>query len=142
VEIAGRGGGDRGRLIMVARIVPDCSGWNHLLPCALRQICRGESNTMSSVDRSRLHRRMAAECLSLAKEACDAGMRASLVEMAQRWLDLAERSEHDGWNEALRLRALGAALGQELRTMYEPPQRLPHRLLTLLMQLNAQKETD
>jgi hypothetical protein len=97
---------------------------------------------MSSGARSREHRRMASECISLAKQTYDAGMRASLVEMAQRWLDLAERSEHDGWNEALRLRALGAAIGQELRAMYKPPQRLPHRLLTLLMQLNAQKETD
>jgi hypothetical protein len=85
---------------------------------------------------------MAEECLAVAKQTFDAGVRASLVEMAQRWLDLAERSEHDGWNEALRLRALEAALGQELRSMYELPQRLPHRLLTLLMQLNAQSETD
>jgi len=69
-------------------------------------------------------------------------MRASLVEMAQRWLDFAERSEYDGYNEVLRLRALGAAIGQEIRAMYKPPQPLPHRLLTLLMQLNAQKETD
>jgi hypothetical protein len=67
-------------------------------------------------------------------------LRASLVEMAQKWLDLAE--PHDGWNEALRLRALEAAIGQELRALYELPYKLPHRLLTLLMQLNAQAVTD
>jgi hypothetical protein len=85
---------------------------------------------------------MAAKCLAVAKQTIDAGVRASLVETAQRWLDLAERSEHDGWNEALRLRALQAAIGEELREMYELPQPLPHHLLTLLMQLNAQSETD
>jgi hypothetical protein len=54
-----------------------------------------------------------------------------------RKLDLAELSEHDGSNEALRLRALEAAIGHELRALYELPQNLPHGLLTLLMQLNA-----
>ena len=66
-------------------------------------------------DRSRKRRRMAAECLALARPISDSGVRASLVEMAQKWLDLAELSEHDGWNEALRLRALGAAIGRELQ---------------------------
>jgi hypothetical protein len=36
------------------------------------------------------------------RETCDSGVRASLVDMAQK----AERSEHDGWNEALRLAPL------------------------------------
>jgi hypothetical protein len=65
---------------------------------------------MSSVDRSRELRRMAAECLAAAKQTFDAGVRASLVELAQKYLGLAERSEHEGWNEALRLRALEAAI--------------------------------
>jgi hypothetical protein len=91
------------------------------------------SPAMSSGDRSRELRRMAAECLAAAKRTFDAGLRVSLVEMAQRWLDLAERSEHDGGNEALRLRALEAAIA--------PPQHIPHRLLTLLMQLDARAET-
>jgi hypothetical protein len=42
----------------------------------------------------------------------------------------------------LRLRALEAAIGQELRALYELPQTLPHRLLTLLVQFNAESETD
>ena len=65
---------------------------------------------MSAVDRSRELRRMAAECLAAAKQTFDAGVRASLVEIAQRYLDLAERCEYDGRNEALRLRALEAAI--------------------------------
>jgi hypothetical protein len=83
---------------------------------------------------------MAAECLAVARHTSDSGMRASLVEMAQKWLDLAERCEHDGWNESLRLHALEAAIGQELQVLYRMPQNLPHRLLTLLMQLNAQTD--
>jgi hypothetical protein len=43
---------------------------------------------------------MAAECLGTAKQTL-LEYAASLVEMAQRYLDLAERSEHDGWNKAL-----------------------------------------
>jgi hypothetical protein len=62
--------------------------------------------------------------------------------MAQKWLDLAELSEHDGWNEALRLRALGAAIGRELRALYELPHKLPHRHLALLVQLDAETNTD
>jgi hypothetical protein len=58
--------------------------------------------------------------------------------MAQKYVDLAERSEHDGRNEALRLRALQAAIGQELRALYAPPEHMPHRLFTLLMQLDAE----
>jgi hypothetical protein len=92
---------------------------------------------MSSVDRSQELRRMATECLAVAKQTLDAGTRASLVEMAQRYLDLAERSEYDGRNEALRLRALEAAIGQELRALYVLPEHIPHRLFTLLMQLDT-----
>jgi hypothetical protein len=84
---------------------------------------------------------MAAECLAVAKQTCDLRVRASLLEMAQRWLELAELSEHDGRNEALRLRALEAAIGQELRAFYKLPQELPHRLLTLLMQLDTEGGT-
>jgi hypothetical protein len=41
-----------------------------------------------------------------------------------------------------RLRALEAAIGEELRSFYELPQELPHRLVTLLMQLNAPCDAD
>src|ERR1700730_9122478 len=93
-----------------------------------------------SSDRSRARRQLAAECLAAAKKTSDVQVRASLVEMAQKWLDLAERCEHDAWNTNLRLRALQAAIGEELRAQYELPQELPHRILTLLMQLNEGNE--
>jgi hypothetical protein len=72
---------------------------------------------------------------TVARQTYDSGVRASFVEMAQKWLDLAEHGEHDCWN-------LEAAIGQELRALYELPYKLPRRLLTLLMQLNAQADTD
>ena len=78
----------------------------------------------------------------MARQTRDWGIRASLIDMAQKWIDLAELSEHDGWNDSLRLRALEAAIGQELRALYKPPQKVPHRILTLLMQLNAEREPD
>ena len=78
----------------------------------------------------------------MAKQASDANIRASLVEMAWEWLDLAELDEWDNWEKALRLRAVQTKIGQELRAQYELPQELPHQLLTLLMQFNAQNNSD
>jgi hypothetical protein len=101
----------------------------------------GDRVAMSG-DRSRERRRLAAECLAAAKQTSDARARGSLLEMAQRWLNLAEVCEHDAWNEALRLRALQAAIGKELRVHYELPQQLPHEMLTLLMQLAGQPDAD
>jgi hypothetical protein len=95
-----------------------------------------------SGDRSRERRRLAAECLAVAKQTSDVGVRASLLEIAQKWLDLAELCEHDAWNEKLRLRAVQAAIGKELRVHYELPQQLSHQLLALLMQLNEQENAD
>jgi hypothetical protein len=98
---------------------------------------RGNFVFVMSVDRSGERRRLAAECLAAAKTASDYQARAVLLEMAQKWLEAAERSEHEAWNESLRLRALEAAIGLELQAFFELPQQLPHRLLTLLMQLNT-----
>jgi hypothetical protein len=91
-------------------------------------------------DRSRELRRLAAECLTLARHISDSRARAALLEIAQKRLDLAELSEHDAWNQTLRLRALQAAIGKELHALYGVPRALPHRLLTLLMQLNSAQE--
>ena len=93
-------------------------------------------------DRSRELRRLVPECLTLARQTSDLQVRASLLEMAQKRIDLAELSEHDAWNEALRLRALQAAIGENLRAQYELPPELPHCMLTLLMQLNRQNNAD
>ena len=91
-----------------------------------------------SVNRSRQRRQHACECLAMAKRASDVNIRACLVEMAWKWLDLAELDEWDNWQKALRLRAIQTKIGQELRSQYELPDELPHGILTLLMQLNEQ----
>jgi hypothetical protein len=93
-------------------------------------------------DRSRERRRLAAECLAGAKQAADPRVRASLLEMAQKWLDRAELCEHDGWNQALRLRALQAAIGEDLRVHYRLPQDMPHWIFAFLMQLNGPDDAD
>jgi hypothetical protein len=75
-------------------------------------------------DRSRELRRLAAECLTLARQTSESRVRTSLLEKAQKRLDLAELCEHDAWNESLRLRALQVAVGQELRAQHKLPQEL------------------
>jgi hypothetical protein len=74
-----------------------------------------------SSDRSRERRQLAAECFGLAQQIADPHLRASLVAMAQTWLDLAERGpqKHD---EAT-LRAIRVNIGKELRAQYEPATR-------------------
>ena len=92
-------------------------------------------------DRSREMRRLASECLASARQAPDPLVRISRLDMAQRWIDLAELSEHDPWNDndALRLRAIQAAIGQQLRNVYDTSPDLPHHMLTILMQLNSEQ---
>ena len=54
---------------------------------------------------------MAAECLAAARQTTDARVRMSLVDIAQKWLDLAELCEHEGYNKACdcaRLRRVSA----------------------------------
>jgi hypothetical protein len=62
--------------------------------------------------------------------------------MTQRWLDLAELHDDDALDKAVRFRAVQAKIGQELRAQYGLPRELPHRILTLLMQLNAQQDAE
>src|SRR5579872_3422039 len=86
-------------------------------------------------DRSREFRRLAFECLSLARQASDDRQRAPLVMMAQRWIEMAERAEHDAYSKALRYRTIQAAIGARLRTAFPLPECLPPHLLALLAQL-------
>ena len=93
-----------------------------------------------SDDRSRERRQLAAERLIFAKQMTDWKIRASVLGMTQRWLDLSEPAEPDVLDKALRLLAIQTKIGQELRAQYELPEELPHPLLTLLMQLNAEQD--
>jgi hypothetical protein len=46
-------------------------------------------------DRSQERRQFAAECLALAQRAADWNVRASLIDMAQKWLELAGEQPSD-----------------------------------------------
>jgi hypothetical protein len=82
-------------------------------------------------------RRLAAECLALARQTSDPLARISRLDMAQKWIDLAELAEHDPWNGALRRRIVQAAIGHKLRDLYAISPDVPHHMLTILMQLNV-----
>jgi hypothetical protein len=90
-------------------------------------------------DRSREYRRLASGCLALARQNSDLQARASLLIMAQRWLDLAELAEHNAYNRSLQRLAVQAAIGEELKALCGPSRRLPPHLLALLAQLNAEE---
>ena len=99
---------------------------------------RGSQVSEMSHDRSLERRQLATQRLIFAKQMADWKIRASVLGMTQRWLDLAERREEpDASDKALRLRAIQTQIGRELRAQYELPQELPHRILMLLVQINA-----
>jgi hypothetical protein len=106
-----------------------------------RQLSRDDHATMPG-DRSREYRRLAAECLALARGSSDSRVRASLLSMAQNWLDLAELPERNAYSLSLRYRAIQAAIGAELRFMYGLPHSLPPHFLALLAQLNAENHSE
>jgi hypothetical protein len=91
-----------------------------------------------SDDRSRERTQLATKRLIFAKQMVDWKIRASVLGMTQRWLDLAEpREEPDALVKALHSRPIQTQIGRELRAQYELPQELPHRILMLLVQINA-----
>jgi hypothetical protein len=92
-----------------------------------------------SSDRSYERRQLAAERLIFAKQMADWRMRASILGMTQRWLDLAEPSDPDAF---LRLQAIQTEIGRKLRAHYQLPCDLPHQLLALLMQLNGKQSEE
>ena len=59
------------------------------------------------------------------------------------WVDIMER-ERNPWDNTFYHRVIQTKIGQVLRAQYDQDlaQPLPHRLLTILMQLNEQQDTD
>ena len=84
--------------------------------------------TMS--ERSHDRRRLAAECLALARQAPDPRDRAFLLDMAQKWLRLAEIGRE------YRLHHLPTALGPELRAQFELSLELPSQMRALLTRID------
>jgi hypothetical protein len=96
-----------------------------------------------SDDRSRQRKHIATQRLIFAKQMADWKIRASVLGMTQRWLDLAERREEpDAADKALRLRAIQTRIGRELRAQYQLSQELPRGILTLLLQINVPFDRD
>ena len=95
-----------------------------------------------SSDRSHERRQLAAERLIFAQQMTDWRVRASVLGMTQRWLDLAEPSDHGALDEALRLQAIQTEIGSRLRAHYQLQCDLSHQLLRLLMQLNGKPEEE
>jgi hypothetical protein len=77
----------------------------------------------------------------LARHTSDPLVRMSRLDMAQKWIDLAELSEHAPRNDALRQRAIQTAIGQKLRDLYVASPDLPHHMVAILMQLNSDQPT-
>jgi hypothetical protein len=95
-----------------------------------------------SSDRSHERRQLAAERLIFAQQMTDWRIRASVLGMTQRWLDLAEPGDQDALDKTLRLQAIQAEIGRKLRVHYLLPCDLPHQLLTLLMQLDGEQDEE
>jgi hypothetical protein len=93
---------------------------------------------MAVDDRSRQWGRLGSEWLGLAQRTSDPKARASLLAVSYGCLDLAERSERDTRDQLLlRHRAIQADIARGLQDFYPLPSDVPHRLLTLLVQMNA-----
>jgi hypothetical protein len=76
----------------------------------------------------------------MAKQASNANIRALLVEMAWKWLDLAELDEWNNWEKAWRVRAIQMKIGRELGAQLDVPQEMPDRILALLMRIDAPQD--
>jgi trans-aconitate methyltransferase len=68
---------------------------------------------------SHRRRELAAQCLTFAEQTSDLNVRAKLVAMAQKWLDLADDEfgshELDAWNKTFYHRAIQTKIGQTFR---------------------------
>ena len=92
-----------------------------------------------SGDRSRERRRLAAKRLTFAKQVDDWKIRASVLGMTQRWLDLAQPREPVALDN---LRAIQTNIGRELRAQFDLPREMPYRILTLLIQIGAPQDRE
>ena len=97
---------------------------------------------MAGADRSQQWGRLGSEWLRLAQRTSDPKARASLLAVSQGCLDLAERSERDARDPSLRRRTIQAAIGERLRELYSVPSEVPHQVLALLAQMNAENEKE
>jgi hypothetical protein len=134
---------DSGRAVSCSRplaagfglLTPRLSSRNHWgFICVCNSLA--SARDMAS-DRSQKYRHLANECLTQARQSADTQARASLIAVAQRWLDLAEIAEHDAAHESLRRRGIQRAIGDELKKLFGLSSTLPPHILSLLAEMNA-----
>ena len=77
--------------------------------------------------------------MNMARQYADAESRSHLIDIAQRWLELAEHAERDLAKHYLRCRSIEAVIGEELRRLYEPAPYMPPQLSTLLSRLDGRE---
>jgi hypothetical protein len=97
-----------------------------------------------TTDRSREQRRRAVEFMATARLITESNIRASILALAQKCLDRAERGsgEPGHLDRAACIRDIQTKIGQALRANYELPQELSDRMLALLTQFNAQQNEE
>jgi hypothetical protein len=89
-------------------------------------------------DRSQEFRHLATEWLTVARQASEAEGRASLLFTAQKWLELAERVEHEPYALSLQHRAIQMAIGEGLRNLYRVSPDVPRDFLAVLARLDGE----
>jgi hypothetical protein len=89
-------------------------------------------HNMAGADQSQQWGRLGSEWLGLAQRTADPKGRASLLAVSHRCLELAELAQSS------RRCAIEAGIGRGLRDFYSLPSDVPHRLLALLAQMNAE----
>ena len=88
-------------------------------------------------DQAREYRRLAAECLAVARKTSASQLHANLIDIAKKWGALAERAER----EALHCQTAQALIGEQLRDLYKTSNAMPPHLLALLAQLDDEVDT-
>jgi len=106
-----------------------------------RVMIAGAGCLVMPTDRSSDRRVLAAQCLTAAHQSADAALRATLLGMAQRWLDLAN-GEYDpagpnDWDPAIYRQIILLKLGRELQGLFKPSRDLPEQMTALLTQLET-----
>jgi hypothetical protein len=91
-------------------------------------------------DWAQSYRRSAAKRLAQARQASDLQMRASLMLMAQRWLEQAKLIEQSALEQPLRHRAIQCGIGSRLKGLYQPLHCLPPDFIALLSQLDRRDD--
>ena len=94
-------------------------------------------------DRSRDRRVLAAQCLMAAHQSADAALRAALLGMAQRWLDLANDEYNpvrpNDLDAAIYWQIIQIKLGRELQSLFKVSRELPVQMMALLTQLEQSR---